>query len=68
MVRVRVFLRDFHLLLRSDDQMSFKLEYLSVGPNQPDAFIISVNPLMPSHLPLVFLFEPLADDFVPRCS
>ena len=48
----------------------FKLEYLSVGSNQPDAFTISVNPLIPSHLPLLFPFEPLADDFVPvpRCS
>ena len=68
MVRVQVFLHNFHLLLPSDDQKSFKLEYLSVGPNQPDAFTISVNPLIPFHPPLLFLLEHLADDFVPRCS
>ena len=57
MVRARVFLHDFHRLLRSDDQMSFKLEYLSAGRNQPCAFTVSVNPLIPSCLSLAFLFE-----------
>jgi len=29
---------------------SFKLEYLSAGTNQPDAFIVTVNPLILLHL------------------
>lgn len=63
MVRTQVFLYGFHWLLRSDDQTSFKLEYLSAVPNQPDAFTVSVNPLILSHLSLILLSEPLTDTF-----
>ena len=37
MVRARVLLPIFCPPTRSDDQMSFKLEYLSAGLNQLDA-------------------------------
>jgi len=37
--------------------MSFKLEYLSAGRNQPCAFTVSVNPLILFRLSLAFLFE-----------
>ena len=53
MVRARIFLYNFYRPLRSDDQKSTKLEYLSAGPNQPDAFTVSVNPLILSCLSLV---------------
>ena len=66
MVRTRVSLHDFHRLLRCDDKKSFKLEYLSAGPNQPDAFTVSVNPLILFHLSLILLYEPPADIFFPQ--
>ena len=68
MVRGRVFLHIFRLLLRSDDLKSFKLEYLSAGRNQPDAFTVSVNPLILFRPPLVFLFEPWLTLSFPRRS
>lgn len=65
MVRARVFLHVLHRLPRSDDQKSFKLEYLSAGTDQLNAFLVFVNPLILC-LSLDFLFGPLADDFFPQ--
>ena len=46
--------------------MSFKLEYLSAGTNHPDAFIISVNPLIFFYPPSVSLLEPLTNALFPQ--
>ena len=68
MVRTSTFLYNLPLPLRSDDQMSFKLEYLSAGTNHPDAFTISVNPLIFSYALSVFLLELLTNAFFPQTS
>ena len=46
--------------------MSFKLEYLSAGRNQPCAFNVSVNPLILFRFSLAIPLRALADTFFPQ--